>query len=252
MKLFRLLAIATLVSLQSLAFAQAALSAQTTGALTTAAPGPTVVIVKVPKPWYATKGLVAGKMRDTVAQYEKLPGLTYKAFSFAQTDAQYGGIYLWKDRASADNWFNAAWFERVEKERGAKGNVRMFDAPVVLDNLNGQAPSTPEADAVATVVTIPVPPGVTRERLVTEFKASVPLYQKVPGLLRKYFIITPDNQFGGVYIWASQASGQQWFNEAWHARVLKTYGKSATLEWFDTPILTPSKLAENSLPPTTP
>ena len=35
-------------------------------------------------------------MRDTIPQYESLPGLSYKACSFARDDGRFSGIYLWK------------------------------------------------------------------------------------------------------------------------------------------------------------
>ncbi len=201
-----------------------------------------VAIVKVPKPWYAPRALVVSKMRDTVAQYASLPGLQYKAFSFAQADSQFGGIYLWQDRPAAQDWFSPAWFARVEKERGVKGQVRLLDAPVVLDNMTGKPTLKPTDQSVATLVTLATPAQVTRERLVREFDAALPTYRQVPGLLRKYFIITDDGQFGGVYLWDTPTSAQAWFTDAWHARVRNTYGADAKLEWFDTPIMVASKL----------
>jgi len=206
-----------------------------------------VVVVKVPTPWYAPRALVVGKMRETIPQYEKLPGLVYKAFSLARADGQFGGIYLWQDRASAEAWFSPAWFARVDKERGAKGEVRYFDAPVVLDNTPGGTPMSAESSAVSTIVTIPIPAGVDRDRLVAEFRAAVPQYRKVAGLLRKYFIVTDDGKFGGVYLWSDQAAAERWFSAAWHERVVKTYGVDAGIEWFDIPILLPGRNAGNGI-----
>ena len=80
-----------------------------------------------------------------------------------------------------------------------------------------------------------------------EFRAAIPVYQKVPGLMRKYFVISDDGRFGGIYLWDTQASADQWFNAAWHARVRTTYGAAAALEWFDAPILLPSHLADNRI-----
>jgi hypothetical protein len=203
------------------------------------------VIVKVPKPWYAPKSAVVSKMRDTMAQYDSVPGLAFKAFSLAQADNQFGGIYLWKDLASAKAWFSPAWFERVEKERGAKGDVRFFEVPVAIDNTPGGTPMNADSPGVGTLVTITKPQGVTKQRLFKEFEAAIPIYQKVPGLLRKYFIVTEDGKFGGIYIWKDQASAREWLSDGWRDRVLRTYGAQPTIEWFDTPILLPSKSAEN-------
>ena len=90
------------------------------------------VIVKVPKPWYAPRAVVVGKMRDTIPQYQNLPGLNYKMFSFARMDGHFGGIYLWRDRASAEAWFNPGWHERVKKTYGAFAAIEWFGTPVLL------------------------------------------------------------------------------------------------------------------------
>jgi heme-degrading monooxygenase HmoA len=219
-----------------------------TPSIVTSASNAVVAIVKVPKPWYAPKSVVVSKMQATVAQYEQLPGLHYKMFTLTQTDAQFGGIYLWKDRSSAQNWFNPAWHERVEKERGYKADVRFFQAPIIVTN----APAIPGVSQVATLVTVATPAQVSPERLVAEFTAAAGAYQKVLGLLRKYFIITDDGKFGGVYLWDNQNNAQNWFNPVWHERVRKTYGSEAMIEWFDAPIAISSKLADNQLEGTKP
>ena len=229
--------------LAALLTAAAITSVPTTAGAQTSQPA-VAAIVKVAKPWYATKSAVTGKMRETVPQYESLPGLEYKMFSFAQSDGDYGGIYLWKDRASAQTWFNPAWFERVRRKRGVEGKVRSFDVPVAIDNTRA-APGASEGDGVATLVTIPIPAGVSRERVIGEFRAAIPLYQKVAGLKRMYFILTDDGRFGDIYLSESQASADAWFSAAWHERVKKSYGVDAAIEGFDTPILLPSKLADN-------
>jgi heme-degrading monooxygenase HmoA len=226
------------------AIAASLLLAAPAHAQATSEPAATVVaIVKVPTPWYAPRAVVIAKMRDTMAQYAQLPGLNYKAFSFAKEGGAYGGLYEWQDAASAKAWFNPAWFERVRQERGADGQVRYFDALVSIDNTPGGTPLNTDSSAVGTLVEIPIPAGVTRERLFAEFKAAVPLYQKVPGLLRKHFTLSDSGSFGGLYIWKDEASARAWFNPAWHERVLQTYGSSAKVEWFDTPILLPTQRA---------
>jgi hypothetical protein len=206
-----------------------------------AATSPVAVVVKVPAPWYAPRFFVTSKMRDTIPQYQALAGLNFKAFSFARADGHYGGIYLWKDLDAARAWFTPRWFERVKQERGAPANVRVFEVALALDNTPGGTPANPDSSAVATVVEIPVPAGVSKERIAQGYAAAVPGFQKVPGLLRKYFITTADGKFGGIYIWKDEASAHAWFTPAWRDRVLKEYGQPASLEWFDTPILLPGQ-----------
>ncbi len=243
-------ALAAVASLPASAQSTAQTTAQTTAPTT--APGTAfdttsavAVIVKVPTPWYAPRALVLSRMRDTQPQYEALPGLAFKAFSLAQPGGQFGGIYLWRDLASARAWFSPAWFERVQKERGTPGDVRFYEVPVAMDNTPGGTANDPSSTTISTLVTVPTPPGVSRQRLIAGFQASVPMHKAAAGLLRKYFIITDDGKFGGIYLWRDTESAQQWFNAEWKDRALKAYGAPATIEWFDTPILLNTKLAEN-------
>jgi hypothetical protein len=210
-----------------------------------AQPTPVVVIVRVPKPWYAPRKVVVGKMRDTIPEYSKVPGLLFKAFSFERDSSDFGGLYFWRDRAGAEAWFSPAWFERVRKERGVEAQVRMFDVLLSVDNTAGGTQADSDSRAVGTLVEIPIPAGVTRERLAAEFNAAVPTYQRIPGLLRKHFTVSSSGSFGGVYLWKDEASARAWFDDAWHARVVRTYAQDAKIEWFDTPILLPSQDAAN-------
>ena len=208
---------------------------------------PVAVVVKVPTPWYAPRFFVTGKMRDTIPQYQAIPGLNFKAFSFARADGHYGGLYLWKDLNAASGWFTPQWFERVKQERGAAANVRVFEVLLAIDNIPGGTTANSDSAAVAIIVEIPIPAGVGKERIAQGFAASVPSFQKIPGLLRKYFITSADGKFGGIYIWRDEASAQSWFTPAWRDRIQKEYGQPASMEWFDTPILLPGQDAGSNL-----
>jgi hypothetical protein len=123
----------------------------------------------------------------------------------------------------------------------------MFDVPVVIDNTPGGTPADAESAAVATLVEIQIPAGLSTEQIIKGFREAVPTYQKVPGLLRKYFATSEQGTFGGIYLWKDEASANAWFNKAWMERVRNTYGQPAKIEWFETPILTPSKDGNNAL-----
>lgn len=202
-------------------------------------------IVTVPKPWYAPRSIVTSRMRDTVPEYENLPGLAFKAYSFARVDGAYGGLYLWKNLAAARAQFSPAWFERVQRERGVAGTVRLLEVPVALDNTPGGTPRDLQSTSVGTVVSVPVPASVGRAQLVAGFQAALPTYRAVPGLLVKYFTLGSDNTFGGVYLWKDVASAERWFDAAWHQRVREQCGAQARIEWFDTPILLPTRNPAN-------
>ncbi len=205
---------------------------------------PVVTIVKVAKPWYAPGFLLVSKFRDTIPQYEAIPGLHLKIYTLSR-DGAFGGIYLWQDRTAAEAWFNAAWFQRVREQRGVEGRVQYLEAPVVLDNVSEGTPTTADGRTVASLVTIPVPVGVSRAQLIAGFRQALPIYRQVPGLLRKYFILTADGKFGGVYLWKDESSARAHYSEAWQAEAKKRYGTAPTVEFFDAPVLTASRLPEN-------
>lgn len=99
------------------------------------------------------------------------------------------------------------------------------------------APAGPTADTarIAVVVTIATPPGATEAVLKNEFEKSVPRYQQIPGLIRKYFTIG-DGNFGGIYYWSSRAAAEAWFNEAWRARAEASYHAKASVTYFSVPV----------------
>ena len=214
--------------------------AQPTGGGGFASGSAVAAIVKVPKPWYAPRLVVTRKMRDTVAQYRALPGLAYKAFSFAQADDHYGGVYLWKDLASARAWFSPEWFARVKKERGAAGEVRFFEVVAALDTTPGGTPADLDSASVATLLTSPIPAGSSRSQWAGESQAALATDRQVPGLLRRYFVVTDDGRRGHISLRRDEASARQW----WHG-LQGGPGAGMTVEWFDTPILLPTALPEN-------
>lgn len=105
--------------------------------------------------------------------------------------------------------------------------------------MSGQAAFAKDAPAetpVATIVTIKTPPGISRPMLDAGFKQAVPVYEKIPGLLRKYFIVNGD-AFGGMYLWKNRASAEAWYSDAWRAKAKATYGSEPQLTYFDAPVL---------------
>ncbi len=92
------------------------------------------------------------------------------------------------------------------------------------------------AAPVAVIVAIPIPPSLDRARLEALFEQAVPQYQKLPGLIRKYFTIGDDNRAGGIYLFTSRAAAQAWFSDAWKAGVAKQWGAPASVSYFDVPV----------------
>jgi Putative mono-oxygenase ydhR len=95
---------------------------------------------------------------------------------------------------------------------------------------------------VAVSVSIPTPAGVPHATVEAGMARSVPTYAAVPGLIRKYFTIGQAD-FGGLYLFRDRASAQAWFNDAWRARVVTTYGAQPTVTYFDVPLVVDNSVA---------
>ncbi len=112
-------------------------------------------------------------------------------------------------------------------------------AIIVLSILAFAGPALAEIPApdrpVATLVVVKSPPGVTREMIEAGFVKAVPIYQKVPGLIRKYFTVN-DASFGGMYLWKNRAAAEAWYSPEWRARAKAAYGVEPELTYFDSPL----------------
>lgn len=95
---------------------------------------------------------------------------------------------------------------------------------------------------VAVSVSVPTPAGLPRATVEAGMTKSAPTYAAVPGLIRKYFTIGQAD-FGGLYLFRDRASAQAWFNDAWRARVVATYGAQPTVTYFDVPLVVDNSVA---------
>ncbi|MGN6151233.1 MAG: hypothetical protein ACTHOH_04380 [Lysobacteraceae bacterium] len=190
------------------------------------ASGPVMAIVEVPRPWYVPDALIVRKMRATLPQYRALPGLRFKAYSFARPGGDFGGVYLWRDRAAAEAWFTPAWFERVRRERGVEGRVRLF----ALSESPSFASDVSDWGAFPHAVVVVVAGTGDAARSIPG-RAGFPSL-RTEGALALYPIRTADGP-GAAVLWRDAARAR-----AWLARNGFGKGSAARVAWFDTPLMT--------------
>jgi hypothetical protein len=107
-------------------------SAGAASAQTTPAPSPVTVVVAVPSPVGLPRAKIEAGIRASVPAYRAVPGLLRKYFTVGQTD--FGGVYLFSSRSTADAWFNDAWRTRIVETYGKPAVVTYYDVPVAIDN----------------------------------------------------------------------------------------------------------------------
>ncbi len=104
---------------------------------------------------------------------------------------------------------------------------------------------------ITTVVQFPVTL-TTMTQVRAAFENSVPRYQPLAGLIRKYYLLADERRIaGGVYLWHSREDAERLFTDAWKQMVEQKYGGVPTVLWFETPIVIDNKSKEVTVEPQT-
>lgn len=117
----------------------------------------------------------------------------------------------------------------------------LASVPVVAQTTTGQP-----ANSIAVVVRISQPPSIGRTQIIDAMRTSIPEYEQIPGLQRKYYTISDDNRLGGIYLFRDRASAEKHFSAEWRAAIRKRYGTDADLLYFSAPIQIEGKNAAGS------
>jgi hypothetical protein len=91
---------------------------------------------------------------------------------------------------------------------------------------------------ITALVQFRLPQPVTREKAKEVFLGSAPKYREVPGLVRKYYVLSQDGTTaGGVYLWRSRADAERLYTEEWKGVVRGRYGAEPAITYFESPVI---------------
>lgn len=91
---------------------------------------------------------------------------------------------------------------------------------------------------ITAIVQFKLPSAITLAEATQRFESSAPKYKQLPGLVRKYYIVSEDGRSaGGVYLWESKAAAEKVYDGEWRARVEKLYGTAPSIAWFESPVI---------------
>ena len=91
---------------------------------------------------------------------------------------------------------------------------------------------------ITAITTFRLPTPITRDEARRIFLSTAPKYQGVPGLVRKYYVLSQDgNSVGGIYLWNSRAEADAMYTESWRAFVREKYGTDPSLTYLDSPVV---------------
>lgn len=98
---------------------------------------------------------------------------------------------------------------------------------------------------ITAIVEFKLPQPITSSQAKEIFLSTAPKYRGMPGLLRKYYFLTPDGaKAGGIYLWQSRADANQVYTEEWKAFVRDKYGSDPSLTFLETPVVVDNVLNE--------
>jgi hypothetical protein len=83
------------------------------------------------------------------------------------------------------------------------------------------------------IVRVPMPWYLPRWVVRGKFHEYLAEYEAIPNLEAKYFTISDRRELGGIYVWASRADAERYYDDAWHRRVRARLGVAADLVVLD-------------------
>ena len=100
---------------------------------------------------------------------------------------------------------------------------------------------------IVAIVSFQMPKATTPEDMSGPFEAAVPLFQRVPGLLQKYFYVSDDGRrAGGIYVWASRADADRLYNGEWRPFVEKKFGSPPTIDFLNSPVMVDNRARKSA------
>ncbi len=91
---------------------------------------------------------------------------------------------------------------------------------------------------ITVIAQFKLPQPITRELARQTFLSTAPKYKDLPGLIRKYYLLSQDGgTAGGVYLWNSREDAERLYTQEWKSFVREKYGTDAALTYFECPVV---------------
>lgn len=91
---------------------------------------------------------------------------------------------------------------------------------------------------ITVIVEFKLPQPMTRSQARDTFLSTAPKYLGMPGLIRKYYFVSPEgDKAGGIYLWQSRDDAERVYTEDWKAFVRGKYGTDPALTYLECPVV---------------
>jgi heme-degrading monooxygenase HmoA len=86
---------------------------------------------------------------------------------------------------------------------------------------------------------------LTGSEVKEDFSNLAPRLREVPGLIRKYFLLSEDGRTaGGVYIWESKAAAERLYTDDFKKSIVQRYGSEPSVTYFESPVVVDNLVGE--------
>lgn len=91
---------------------------------------------------------------------------------------------------------------------------------------------------ITALVQFKLPQPLTLEKAREVFSGTAPKYREIAGLIRKYYVLSPDGgTAGGVYLWASREAAERLYTNEWKEFIRDKYGAEPSVTYFESPVV---------------
>ena len=91
---------------------------------------------------------------------------------------------------------------------------------------------------ITTIVQFQLPVPITRNQARENFLEVAPQFHQIPGLIRKYFLLSEDGKMaGGVYLWESREDAERCYTDEFKQVIAERYGSEPSITYFESPVI---------------
>jgi hypothetical protein len=83
-----------------------------------------------------------------------------------------------------------------------------------------------------------------RDAVRSLYEGSAPVYQKAPGLVRKYYLYGEGPSGGGVYVWRDRDFAERFYTAEWRKNLKDRLGSEPEVTLFDSPVILDNRTNE--------
>ncbi|BAC90686.1 YdhR family protein [Gloeobacter violaceus] len=98
---------------------------------------------------------------------------------------------------------------------------------------------------ITAIVQFSLPRALTRAEVKDLFAQVAGQFRGVPGLVRKYFLLSEDGTTGGgVYLWESRQAAERFYAGGLLRQIAEQYGSEPSVFYFESPVIVDNTVAE--------